>query len=60
MNDIEKARLEGQAKAFKVAADLLHKVSNHKGRVVGTNKIRDIVTAFRELAVEFETKSKGE
>lgn len=58
--EIVKAATElGRAFGLKQGAKLLRSMADHKGRVVGTNEIKDAAATLEKLADEIDLKSRA-
>ena len=50
----------GQAAGIEAAAKVIEVMASHKGRVVGTNDLRNAVAAMRERAAEIRATADAE
>lgn len=58
--EIVKAATEmGRALGLQQAAKVLRAMADHKGRVVGTNEIKETAAAIERLAAEVDEKAKA-
>ena len=49
----------GKANGIAAAAKVIAELANHKGRVVGTNEIRDLVAALNAKADDIRAEAKS-
>lgn len=50
----------GRASGLDAAAKLIAKLADHKGRVVGTNELKEAAAQLRGLAEELRSKARGD
>lgn len=66
LDDDSKKRLlravadQGKASGIEAVAKIVAEMANHKGRVVGTNALRDLVEMLNEKASEIRASAEAE